>query len=435
MQKGFSTHLKRLLRRCCATYSPYSTRKLGGRMRFIFVHGTGVRRESFDRLFYRVRGGLAGQFPDADIEPCYWGDTFGTALSAGGASVPGIATTRGGFDPEEADAAEWLLLLTDPFCELRVLAELGSDDDGLGMPGVQTAGEAVADSLRKLPRDFRSSSDERDELTHLLRDAGLIDRYSGAMDALTESEEFHDACAGAQDDVSAAEVATAASRAVVALLLVDAGDTVLCTGDERDRIVDLLSSRIGGTARGAVTRAAAVLLKLGLRLTPQSVLDRRRGEFTSNGASAVGDILRYQARGGPLRDHLAQLIGQSPEPPVVIGHSLGGIALVDALALAAVRQEPLSVRLLVTVGSQAPFLHELGALAGLPPEAILPPGFPQWLNIYDRRDLLSYLAEPVFPGDPRVTDHEVSSRQPFPVSHSAYWKLSAVYGRIGEALR
>ncbi|MCX5336790.1 alpha/beta fold hydrolase [Streptomyces sp. NBC_00140] len=404
-------------------------------MRFIFVHGTGVRRERFDDLFRWVRERLAEHFQDADVEPCYWGETFGTTLAAGGASVPGIANTRGAFNPEEADTAEWLLLLIDPFCELRVLTKLGTDDDGLRMPGVQSAGETVADNLRKLPRDLQRRSDGTDELSRLLSDAGLVDGYNDALDVVTGSDEFRDACVAAQDDASAAELVTVTSRAIVALLLAGAGDMVLCTGDERDRIVDLLSSRMGGTARGPVIRAAAVLLKLGLRLTPQSVLDRGRGEFTSDRASAVGDILRYQARGGPLRDHLAQLIGQSPEPPVVIGHSLGGIALVDALALAAVRQQPLSVRLLVTVGSQAPFLHELGALAGLPPGAILPPGFPDWLNIYDRKDLLSYLAEPVFPGDPRVTDHEVHSRQPFPVSHSAYWKLDPVYDRISEALQ
>jgi hypothetical protein len=404
-------------------------------MRFIFVHGTGVRRERFDDLFRWVREGLIDRFHDADVVPCYWGDTFGSSLSADGASVPGMATTRGADDPEEAETAEWLLLLTDPFCELRVLAALGTTDDGLGMPGVQSAGERVADTVRKLPRDLDSGSCDADELAHLLTDASLIDGYGRALDTLTDSDEFRDACAVAQDDLSAADLTASASRAIVALLLSDAGQSVVCTGDERDRIVDLLSSRIGGTARGSALRASGVLLKLGLRWTPQSVLDRKRGESTSAGASAVGDILRYQARGGPLRDHLAQLIAQSPQPPVVIGHSLGGIALVDAVALAAIRQQPLPVRLLVTVGSQAPFLHELGALAGLPPGATLPPDFPHWLNIYDRRDLLSYLAAPVFPDDPRVTDHEVHSRQPFPVSHSAYWKLGAVYDRIGEALQ
>ncbi|MFD0345706.1 hypothetical protein ACFQ0M_05705 [Kitasatospora aburaviensis] len=119
----------------------------------------------------------------------------------------------------------------------------------------------------------------------------------------------------------------------------------------------------------------------------------------------------------------------------MIGHSLGGIALVDCLALAAARGEaPAGLRLLVTVGSQAPFLHELGALNGLEPGAALPAGFPAWLNVYDPGDVLGYRAAPVFPGDPRVTDHEVSSRQPFPYCHSAYFKLPALYDRIAAAL-
>lgn len=404
-------------------------------MRFVFVHGTGVRRERFNDLFRWVRQGLEDRFQDAEVVPYYWGDSFGSTLGAGGSSIPGMATTRGAGDPEEVDVAEWLLLLTDPLCELRVLAALGTADEGLGMPGLQSAGDRVANCLRELPRDLSDGLYNEDELTCLLRDIGLIDDYGSALDELADSDEFRDASAVVHDEVSAAELTTAVGRAVVALLLAGAGDAVVCTGDERDRMVDLLSGRIGGTARGPALRASGVLVKLGLRFTPQSVLDRKRGQATSAGASAVGDILRYQARGGPLRDDLARLIAESPEPPVVIGHSLGGVAVVDALALAAIRQEPLRVRLLVTVGSQAPFLHELGALAGLPPGATLPPDFPRWLNIYDRRDLLSYLATPVFPGDSRVTDHEVRSRQPFPVSHSAYWKLGAVYDRIGEALQ
>jgi hypothetical protein len=411
-------------------------------MRFIFVHGTGVRRPRFDELFQRVGAGLLKQFPDADIEPCYWGDGFGATLVGGGVSVPGMraATTAdrtpaAGAAPDPDDdpeTAEWLLLLTDPLCELRVLAELGPETGaGFAMPGLKSAGEAVADALRALPRGL----DQPDELGVLLRETVLADGYGHALDAVANSDEFRDACAAAEDDATAAELVLLTSRAVVAVLLADARDTTLCTGDERDRIVDVLSDRLGGTGRGAVTRTLGVLFKLAQRMSSQAARDRWRGEFTSDKASEVGDILRYQARGELLRAHLEQVIGRSPEPLVVIGHSLGGIALVDTLALAAVGQRPLPVRLLVTVGSQAPFLHELGALAGLEPGAALPSGFPDWLNIYDRKDLLAHLAEPVFPDDSRVTDHEVHSRQPFPVSHSAYWKLDAVFDRIGEALR
>ncbi|QIQ01575.1 hypothetical protein [Streptomyces liangshanensis] len=400
-------------------------------MRFVFVHGTGVRRERFEELFALVEAGLLREIPEAEVERCYWGAEFGAELSAGGASVPGMRPHPG---PEaDPETAEWLLLLTDPLCELRVLAKLGTEaqDDGFGLLGAPSPGENVGNALRALPGVLAPD----DELAVLLRETGLADGYRNALRTAERSDEFHAACLVAEDDAAAAELRVHTGRALVAVMLAEARDTALCTDAERDRLVDLLSGRLGGTARGMLTRTASVLSRLAQRVATQSFLDRKRGEVTSEKASEIGDILRYQARGQHLRAHLERVIGNSPEPPVVIGHSLGGIALVDTLALAARRQSPLPVRLLVTVGSQAPFLHELGALAGLEPGDRLPADFPRWLNIYDRRDVLSYLAEPVFPGDGRITDHEVRSGMPFPVSHSAYWKLPSVFERIAEALR
>lgn len=86
----------------------------------------------------------------------------------------------------------------------------------------------------------------------------------------------------------------------------------------------------------------------------------------------------------------------------------------------------------MTVGSQAPFLYESGSLPTLEHPAPLPPHVPDWLNLYDRRDLLSYLGEGLFPG--RVTDTPVDSRQPFPAAHSAYWTNPAVFRHIVERL-
>ena len=75
---------------------------------------------------------------------------------------------------------------------------------------------------------------------------------------------------------------------------------------------------------------------------------------------------------------------------------------------------------LITVASQAPYLHEIGALSGLEPGTTdLPVGFPPWLNLYDPYDFLSYVAAPVFGRG--VNDCRIESDQPFPYSHSAYW--------------
>ncbi|WP_405942345.1 hypothetical protein [Streptomyces sp. NBC_00207] len=411
-------------------------------MRFLFVHGTGVRRERHDRLFGLVRERLTARFPDAAVESCYWGDRFGANLGAGGRSVPGLR--RPGREPEpdpvDAETAEWALLLADPLCELRVLAEAGwesrdggdAEDDGFAMPGVQTAGARVLGSLAALPPAPPRAGDE---LGALLHGTGLAEGFAAALESTARSAEAARAGERAAGEPQAREVATALARAVTAAALARAGAEADCTGAERDRLVELLTTRLGGDARVPGARAAAVLGRLALRVTTQPLLNAWRGSLTVGATPALGDILRYQARGHDLRTFLHARIAAGPGPTVLIGHSLGGIALVDLLALAAARGEAVpGAELLVTVGSQAAFLHELGALTALEPGAKLPYGFPRWLNVYDRQDVLSYLAGPVFPGDPRVTDHEVGSRQPFPACHSAYWKQDSLYERIEQAV-
>ncbi|MFJ1564084.1 hypothetical protein ACIOG8_07605 [Streptomyces erythrochromogenes] len=421
-------------------------------MRFLFVHGTGVRRERHDRLFALVRERLTARFPDAAVDSCYWGDRFGATLGAGGRSVPGLKPAPGAapdapdeIDEIDAETAEWALLLADPLCELRVLAEAGwpagsgsggedgaADDDPFAMPGVQAAGIRVLATLAGLTP---APPHPGDELGALLHGTGLAAGFPAALEATARSAEAARAAERATGDPQARELATALARAVTAGALAAAGAEADCTGAERDRLVELLTTRLGGDARVPGARAAAFLGRLALRVTTQPLLNARRGSLTVGATPALGDILRYQARGHDLREFLHARITAAPGPTVLIGHSLGGIALVDLLALAAARGEAVpGTELLVTVGSQAPFLYELGALTALEPGAKLPYGFPRWLNVYDRQDVLSYLAGPVFPGDPRITDHEIGSRQPFPACHSAYWKQDALYERIEQAV-
>ncbi|WP_159054756.1 hypothetical protein [Streptomyces dysideae] len=255
------------------------------------------------------------------------------------------------------------------------------------------------------------------------------------METTLASDEANRAAVQALDEPAARELAVAVARALMAGALARAGADAECTGAERDRMVEVITARLGGDARMPGGRAAALLGKLALRVTTQPALNLWRGPITGGATPFLGDILRYQARGQALRDHLHRAITADDGPTVLIGHSLGGVALVDLLAQSAACGAPVrGPLLLVTVGSQAPFLHELGALAGLDPDDSLPDGFPRWLNVYDRQDMLAFLAEPVFPGDARVTDHEVSSRQPFPLCHSAYWKTGGVYDGIARAV-
>ncbi|WP_371618586.1 hypothetical protein [Streptomyces sp. NBC_00454] len=428
-------------------------------MRFLFVHGTGVRRERHDTLFALVRDRLTDRFPDAAVDSCFWGERFGATLSAHGRSVPGLRLPGGATGEEDDGTAEWGLLIADPLCELRVLAEAGWDtgaaggedgygDDGFAMPGVRSAGVRVLELLADLADladlaegDGVSGALEAPgapgarEQAALLLGTGLAAGFPAALEAVAGSAEAPRAGARATEEHQAVELATALARAVTAAALASAGAEADCTGAERDRLVELLTNRLGGDARVPGARAAAVLGRLAMRVSTQPLLNAWRGSLTVGATPALGDILRYQARGADLRAFLLARITADPGPTVLIGHSLGGIALVDLLALAAARGEPVpGAALLVTVGSQAPFLYELGALTGIAPGTKLPYAFPRWLNVYDRQDVLSYLAEPVFPGDPRVSDHEIGSRQPFPACHSAYWKQDSLYARIEQAV-
>ncbi|MFJ4438345.1 hypothetical protein [Streptomyces sp. NPDC088923] len=413
-------------------------------MRFLFVHGTGVRHERHEVLTGRIREGLGKVLPGAVVDSPYWGDRFGAlALPDGRArSVPARRRPRtpaedprtpaaapGDDAPGDPVADEWGLLLVDPLCALRLAAETGWEDTGYGPPGVRAAGLGVLELLRELPPPG-------DDLAALLDDTGLSVAYPLALAWIGEAPETARAARRAEGSGAAREFAGALARALVAATLAEAGEEAECSGAERDQLLLLLTALLGGEARaGAGRKVAGVFGGLAMRLGGQRALGMSRGRLTGSSSPFLGDILRYQARGHELRAHLREEIAAHPGPTVLIGHSLGGIALFDLLAEAAAEGAPLpGVRLLVTVGSQAPYLHEIGALASLAPGQPLPAGFPEWLNFFDRQDLLAYLAEPVFPGDARVRDHELSSGQPFLPCHSAYWKLPALYERLAAAV-
>src|SRR5262249_48088876 len=103
-------------------------------------------------------------------------------------------------------------------------------------------------------------------------------------------------------------------------------------------------------------------------------------------------------------------------------------------------EQPLpKVKMLITVGSQAPFLYELNCLVSMSYDANaarderLPIHFPKhWLNFYDQRDILSYVGAKLFGN--RIIDIEMHNGQPFPDSHSAYWDNNALYSTIKVAI-
>ncbi|MYT74434.1 MULTISPECIES: hypothetical protein [unclassified Streptomyces] len=381
----------------------------------VFIHGTGVREPRFTELYTRVAEGLGATAPRARLVPYYWGEEYGAALAADGASIPGApgGTSRAPGDADEtgdADGADrWALLYANPTAELA-LAAAGAGR-AVTAPGAEFADERPRRLLAQL--DDIAPELGPDLATHAA--------------ALARSPLLPPAAAALDADELARLLARSLAAAVIGAAL-EADAPVLCTGAVRDTAVERIAEALGatpaGTGRGPLLRALkGPALKVGSRIAV-----RRRRALTAAVHPAAGDILRYLARGADARRGLRELIARQPSPVVLLGHSLGGIMALDTLVL---DPQP-GVDLLVTVGSQAPFLYETGALPSLTHPDPLPGHVPDWLNLYDARDLLGYVGAPLFSG--RVTDVATDNGQPFPVAHSAYWDDPAVYRTIAARL-
>jgi len=159
---------------------------------------------------------------------------------------------------------------------------------------------------------------------------------------------------------------------------------------------------------------------------------------TATGAVPVtNDVLAYLRRPDAVLDAVSSdhesFVASTPRPHVVVGLSLGGIILVDAFSKLVLTGQRPQVDLLVTAGSQSPFLFANNALGDLGSHMKTLPLFLPWLYIWTPNDLLSFPAEPAFGpfladrGDPTVgrrflRDEKVWSNSLFPDVHSEYFQ-------------
>ncbi len=380
----------------------------------VFIHGTGVREESYLHSLERIQRQLADR-QNLSIYPCYWG-ALGAELHRGGVSIPNYEKPPD--EEREQEVALWGLLYEDPLYELRLLTlRRGGRRGGMGIsPGLE-----LAQTAKELEPDG--------ELMEKLRRAGLEKTFLEARSEITGSRVFREALKHAP--AALAEYRAAIARAFLAEAMArgtpdeEQGERRIEAG-LREEIADLLIDALGGGERALgwlKEKAGELLARAGTRYA-----SRHRSSLTDAGTLAGGDVLLYQARGEMIRGLIRKQLEVVESPVVLLAHSLGGIACVELLVAEALR-----VELLVTVGSQVPFLYEIGALRSLEVGDELPAHFPPWLNIYDLRDFLSYIGAGVFPG--RVKDVEVDNRQPFPAAHSSYWENPEVWAAIDGALK
>ncbi|MFG2805029.1 hypothetical protein [Streptomyces massasporeus] len=383
----------------------------------VFVHGTGVREPALSALAERVTAGLAAQRTELEVVPYAWGVAHGATLAAGGASLPPRAgTTRGpGASPDPGGEATmaWAVLYDDPYAELA------------------SAAAASGPAVERPPGTAPPQERMRALLTALAArgDAPGAEVGPGLARAATDLA-AHPVLGPAADVLGPADLAVLAARSLIARLISDALDAdspLVPVGETRDAVTDRIAEALGAPPRGSERGLRSFVLRSAGAMAARAV-ERRRRALTEAAHPAAGDILRYLSRGAAFRDGLRALVAGLEPPVAVVGHSLGGIIALDTLISAPLPK----VGLLVTVGSQGPFLYESGSLPSLEHPATLPPHVPAWLNLYDPRDLLGHLGAGLFPG--RVTDIPVDSGQPFPAAHSAYWTNPAVYRHIVDHL-
>lgn len=374
----------------------------------LFIHGTGVRTKALATTLSLLRGHAVEFLPDWNIEACAWGDAFGAAPNRSGASVPDYDASHGNAAAQLAaqQRARWVLLADDPLIELRMAPQervIG------GAPGPAIWQRVLALAAHAPCQALVDAATLPGLWPAFIKDIEANAQWQAVINAISQA---------------AAPASPLLARALVAALqarLRDQGLPALGVA-RRDALVSLLQPPLGGPPGGA---ALDWLLK---RLTAYG--RDHRGRITDITGPGVGDILRYQGRGGEtLRKFIGERV-QSTGARVLLAHSLGGIAAVDWLAMA-----PRPVDALVTVGSQAAYFYEIDALVSRGVGAGLPDFFPKrWLNIYDPSDMLGYPASGVFKG--WVTDKRVDNGEPFPESHSAYFRnLSEVWPAVADFLK
>ena len=383
------------------------------------VHGIGLRDADSPGLLPLITAAVTAADSSAKVRLCYWGESCGAALLAGGASLPADQPPASVLT---ADTDLWSLLDDDPQFELRLLAAQGDGSNSLP-PHRRPVGDVIAARASELATEETAAADP--QLSQAVAAAGLSRVFTGAVLVVLDAEPTRTALEMATEP--AGELRAALGRAIVATAMARAGTPgrpLELDGTTVDTVVNLIVDRLGGPPELGLGRwLAGLAVARGVRYA-----ERHRTQLTLGAVPYAGDVAKYLANGDALRAQIRAELAAAEPPVVVIAHSLGGVACVDVLT----ETDLPPVRALVTVGSQAPYLYEIDAMPRLRFGARLPDHFPRWLNVLDRRDLLAFAAERLFPG--HAVDRMVDNRAPFPRAHSAYFSNPAFHALIAEVL-
>jgi hypothetical protein len=362
----------------------------------LFVHGSGNRKADAEAYGARLASNL--KVTKGHMHLSTWGDSVGPDPA-----FPRLADTMPIVQKAFPDTTEDVL--ADPYGPLRDLA---------GGGGQGAFGDQGKDDARAI--------------------LGLM-RFGGVLD-LSETQ-----ITAQQLSAAAAEVAESPEFAAAGgdpVALIDAAVTAAAARAVQRQGPDVVSGAFGFDIKldpiGKVKEALSKAVMGGVGIIGNTVGElggpiarwlseqfaKRRTPLMQQHILVAADVLFYQRHSKAIRAHVRKEIKALKAPRLVLGHSLGGIIVVDTLFGA--DAEPIDVDLLVTFGSQSPLLEALEAFGSVQPDGI------PWLNIWTRYDFVSFLAGGLWPG--KVTDAEITVDVGFPEAHGAYYESREFYDRI-----
>lgn len=371
-------------------------------VQFVFVHGVATRetddyKRAVERRDQYFRSLVFGK--DADIRNPYWGKY--------GANPPGgVYKSLPDYDHPTGDGVEVLKVASRPATgEAPKLVTLAREDFPETVDLIFT--EALEDP---------ASSPSED----LLASAKITMQYA-----------LHDPNPSwVQSDISDEQFLATLSSRSEAFARQKAG--------MQEETTEIETLGLRNWLKSGATSLVNRIRNRGGRL----VLANSRQSLHAHVARFIGDVFSY-LRDGAGRAQIRQVLQaeiaeavSSGDEIVLMGHSMGGVILVDCLGDAQFRKDAgltgeRTVKALVTVGAQPGLFQELGLLSspggnGLPCVA-------HWLNIYDELDVLSFRAAPLF--GPDVRDMLFSSRTGLLDAHTAYFTRIQFYERLRSRLK
>jgi len=371
-----------------------------------------------------VRDGFGRAGSALDVCGCYWGD-LGRSSGYRGVSIPGFVTGRRGINEEAAvenNAGLLAILLEDPLAELLVLRDVEKftlEGSGSGFRPVPENVELRNQALRAAEQPVVTRITTRSSSFTNMEDSLAADQVARLAHDVFET------AAAADRSLDVVALCAPVARAITAeLYQLLGGEDALAGGFCWNRTVEVVESALEaqlGGQRGMFKSFAATSLTLALR-------HGLRNRIMPGLSLFLGDVFAWFRNREAILQRVdeAVRIARHNSPLVLVGHSLGGV-----IAFEYCLQADREVQLLATVGSQVGLFGELGVLHPTTPTtagALSPPAkVAMWRNIYDPNDALSFCAAPIFTG---VSDIELDTGAPFPVSHSEYWNLPNTYAKL-----